>query len=151
MAIPSAFLMELPREEMEVFEPTSSPHIDKTWDDDDDAYVQDVVDDESQETEELGFDDPLLAEEAQRKFEQQTARPAAVMTAAQLLDNALGDAGEKIHPGTIPPSDYVEGMIINHPDRGLGRIVKLSGKGDRRTATVQFFDSPRLRNSRGGT
>ncbi len=149
MAIPSPFLMELPREEMEVFEPKSSPHIDETWDDhtdDDDTYVQDIVDDDP---EELGFDDPLMDEAIQHDIEQQQmTRPAAasVMTADQLLNNALDGDSEADERGAIPPEDFVEGMIVNDPERGLGRIVKLSGKEKKRTATVQFFTSPRLRH-----
>jgi DNA helicase-2/ATP-dependent DNA helicase PcrA len=147
LAIPSQFLMELPREEMEVFEPTSSPHIDETWDDhaeeDDDAYVQDVVDDDLGDTE---FEDPLVDEAIQHEFEQQQgARPAvaSVMTAAQLLGDALD--GEPNKPTKIPPADYTEGMVVNHPEYGLGRIVKLTGKEDKRTASVQFFSPPSLR------
>ena len=148
LAIPSPFLMELPREEMEVFEPKSSRHIDETWDDradDDDAYVQDIVDDDPGE---LGFDDPLMDEAIQHDFEQQQMkRPAvaSVMTAAQLLDSALDGDGETNERSKMPPADFVEGMVVNHPECGLGRIVKLTGKEDKRTATVQFFNSPRLR------
>ena len=148
LAIPSSFLMELPREEMEVFEPTSSPHIEETWNNraaDDDAYVQDIVDDDPGAR---GFDDPLMDEAIQHDFEQQQKkRPAAasVMTAAQLLDSALDGDGETNERTTIPPADFVEGMVVNHPECGLGKIVKLTGKEDKRTATVQFFNSPRLR------
>jgi hypothetical protein len=34
-------------------------------------------------------------------------------------------------------------MIVSHPERGLGKIVSLTGKENKRVATVQFFDSSR--------
>lgn len=151
MAIPSAFLMELPREEMAVFEPASSPHVDETWDDhaaDPDAYVQDFVNDDSADMGELGFDDPLLAEEIQREFaERQRGRPAtaSVMTAAQLLGQTEDAGPEPSRQPAISPDDFVEGMIVNHPECGLGRIITLTGKNEKRTASVQFFDTPRVR------
>jgi DNA helicase-2/ATP-dependent DNA helicase PcrA len=150
LAIPSQFLMELPREEMEVFEPTSSPHVNETWDDyadadEDDHYVQDVVDDELGEPDSK---DPLMDEAIQHEFDQQPAtRPvvASVMTAAQLLADALDADSETNRRSTISPADFVEGMVVKHPKYGLGKIEKLSGKENRRTASVQFFNSPRVR------
>jgi len=165
MAVPSAFLMELPREEMAVFEPTSSPHLDEVWDegvDPDDAYLQDIVDDRDIDATDADVDlanadvdladadvdDPLAAEELQRTFAQRRAERAApsVMTAAQLLEQAQRGQRRASRPESAAPGDFVEGMIVNHPEHGLGRIVKLVGKAEKQTATVQFFDSARPRN-----
>jgi len=151
MAIPSAFLMELPREEMAVFEPTSSPHAGDAWDDtlhenvNDDEYAQDVASDGFVEVDAMEVADPLGDEEKQRQFEQRQVPHAAlagVKTAAQLLDDAQADDGAPHAGPPISPQDFSEGMAVNHPERGLGKVVKLTGNGNKRVATVQFFDSP---------
>jgi hypothetical protein len=41
------------------------------------------------------------------------------------------------------PDAYDRGMMVRHPDYGMGKIVEISGHGSRRTATVQFFNSSR--------
>jgi DNA helicase-2/ATP-dependent DNA helicase PcrA len=53
------------------------------------------------------------------------------MTAAQLAglgENAAGLSSEVFH----------QGMVVLHPEYGLGKIIALSGSGLRRTATVAF-------------
>ncbi len=142
MAIPSAFLMELPRDEMDVFEPSSSARSAARWHDNDSDYVQDFGDDFGGDAVHLDeAEDPLLAEEKQRAFEQRRSSPAAlsgITAAARLLDQTLeGDSTSR----PLPPDAYAEGMTVSHPGRGLGRIVALSGKKNKRVATVQFFDS----------
>ncbi|MBM4000773.1 MAG: AAA family ATPase [Planctomycetes bacterium] len=37
---------------------------------------------------------------------------------------------------------FSEGMLVKHPDYGLGRIVALSGSGAKRMATIRFFAEP---------
>jgi hypothetical protein len=39
-----------------------------------------------------------------------------------------------------PPVALAEGMVVTHPEYGLGRIVELEGSGRRQMARVQFFD-----------
>jgi DNA helicase-2/ATP-dependent DNA helicase PcrA len=41
----------------------------------------------------------------------------------------------------VPPEAFHQGMVVRHPEYGLGKIVALSGSGDRRTATVTFASS----------
>ena len=42
----------------------------------------------------------------------------------------------------IPPEAFHQGMVVRHPEYGLGKIMALSGSGMRRTATVTFFSPP---------
>ncbi len=84
------------------------------------------------------------------------ATDAKVMTAAQLERNtvAVADAAgpaacstaEAPAPAAVAPSAvertspelFAQGMVVTHPEYGLGKIVALSGKADKRVATVNF-------------
>ena len=46
-------------------------------------------------------------------------------------------------PAPVPPEAFHQGMVVKHPEYGLGKIVALSGTGARRQATVAFV-SPAL-------
>jgi hypothetical protein len=56
---------------------------------------------------------------------------------------AQGDASF----ATTHPDAFREGMLVRHPEYGLGKIVALSGIGPRRTATVNLRRLPGKRNS----
>jgi DNA helicase-2/ATP-dependent DNA helicase PcrA len=58
---------------------------------------------------------------------------AALVTTAAKLSGTAAQA-----PSGISPDDFTQGMTVMHPDHGPGKIVALSGSGDRRRATVQF-------------
>ena len=60
------------------------------------------------------------------------------MTAAQMLG---GSASTPRDPSRT--DSFREGLVVQHPVHGLGKIVALSGLGGKRMATVQFFNSPR--------
>jgi hypothetical protein len=38
----------------------------------------------------------------------------------------------------VSPDAFHQGMIVTHPTYGLGKVVALSGSGERRTATIAF-------------
>jgi len=107
--IPSDFLMELPRAEMDVQEPAGGF-------DDDDPWAEEEFADEPHD------DLPNI---------QVTPGPATLMTAAEM------HAGVKTRP-RVSPDAFQHGMLVNHPDYGLGRIVALSGAGKKRRATIDF-------------
>jgi DNA helicase-2/ATP-dependent DNA helicase PcrA len=115
----SPFLLELPREEMELVQlrAVRAPRgdaADTPW--------------------EMGSEDEPWVVDQPRCGKARRSRPSAarVMTAAEL-------AGETGHVAAPEPDEFQQGMLVAHPDRGLGRIVALSGAGERRTATIQFF------------
>ncbi len=126
--IASPFLMELPRDEMDVEEIRSSRFADPSWDDapsHDDSY----------------FDEPAMqVGELNEEREARSSPTHLLSTAAELLPDAspstTGDA-EKISPDV-----FRLGMTVIHPTYGLGKITAISGTGAKRTATVNFCLNP---------
>lgn len=115
LAIPSRFLMELPRGEMEVVE-----------------HEEDIAVRFAQVPLEIASVPPAVGQIAKK-----TASPARspLMTAAEIA------GGGDLTP--LDPDEFVQGMIVRHPQNGLGRIVALSGAGRERVATVDFASPPR--------
>jgi len=136
-SVPSQFLMELPREEMEVVQPVSQ------WQD-------------SFDVEEFG-DEDLADEIAPQHVSARELPPASnlasanaaakVMTAAELISESAGKTHSANSRGRtkrretedrVDPEMFELAMVVKHPEYGLGKIVALSGSDDKRTATVQF-------------
>jgi len=46
------------------------------------------------------------------------------------------------------PEAFHQGMLVRHPELGLGHVVALSGSGPERTATVDFVSPPLRRKFR---
>jgi len=112
--VPSQFLVELPRQEMTIIEPTSSFSFDAdNLPDDESHYMQDY---------------PTPVEE-----EQAPSLGSKVMTASQLLSD------QPTPRPRIRPEAFQQGMIVSHPEHGTGTVVALSGKGIKRVGTVRFF------------
>lgn len=116
-AIPSQFLMELPRGEMQVEEMAAEPPF---WSAEFEADVhQDEIAWEPSQT-------PATTAAI-------ASKPFGLMTAAQLANGGTADSPS--------PDDFAQGMLVLHPEYGLGRIVALSGAGHSRKATVDFSSS----------
>jgi len=150
-AIPSSFLMELPRGEMEIesaegggamfsvggFSPEGlcGRKMDQPPED---ARELPHVYDESRhdprggsETDfaEASADTAIAANEKNAPI--RPARPIALTTAAALANGS--------RPGpAADPDQFRQGMMVLHGEFGLGRIVALSGRGADRRATVDF-------------
>jgi DNA helicase-2/ATP-dependent DNA helicase PcrA len=108
MAIPSHFLMELPREEMELQSFAEA-----------DAGVLEPT-----------YQEPVLSR-AGVPPQPPIAAGVQLTTAAELA------AGGRPAP-PVSPDSFHQGMLVRHPRYGLGRIVALSGTGDGRKATIDF-------------
>ena len=117
MTIPSHFLMELPRGEIEYEDSCGG-----TWMEAEPPEVEPVF--------ARGDDRPSPGPTAPRRPE------AAITTAANMLS---GDAPQ----GAVSPEAFAQGMLVCHPSRGLGRIIALSGGGAGRKATVEFLGQGR--------
>ncbi len=129
MTIPSPFLLELPRYEMRVVEPGS---YSQSWDQA--APEEEVWDDGQGEAAE----DP--ADEGPISFSiRDFAKPAipGLLTAAELADAPAAATPSAATP-EFPPEVFTQGMVVRHPEYGLGKIVALGGTGLRRSATVDF-------------
>ncbi len=115
LTVPSAFLMELPRGDME------------------------VVEQEAEVTEPA----PREADYDQR-VAPATETPPAARTRREGV--SLMTAAELANGGPLPaasPDEFHQGMMVIHPEYGLGKIAALSGAGSGRTATVDFASPPR--------
>jgi len=125
--VPSSFLLEMPREELEMTQ-QSINELDweaTTWDDDisfDPEVLEASGDDFSV--------DPPEDEQSDELRLQVTA--AQITTAAELSGATL----ESQQP--VSPNVFTQGMAVAHPKHGLGKIVALSGSGKNRRATVRF-------------
>ncbi len=109
LAIPSRFLMELPRDEMEIVE-----------------REEDMV---------ARFSPPPVEQPAGLPrgvvgSAGRTISGPALMTAAEIAN------GGELPP--VDPEEFVRGQTVRHPQYGLGRIVALSGSGADRVAIVDF-------------
>jgi len=125
LTVPSIFLMELPRGEMELNEPTSVVP----------SFIEDHYEELEEDWEVDARDefDPSQLETHDRP--EATSAPLAalpVTTAAELERAAARELPR------VSPDAFHQGMIVKHPTYGLGKVVALSGSGERRTATIAF-------------
>ncbi len=129
--VPSSFLMEMPREEIELTQalsPVGRSAADWSAPDwEEETYAEEVYEDTS-------FDVEAMNEEPSSQNYQVTA--AQVTTAAQLSDSEADTAAEPAH--RVSPDAFAQGMTVLHPEHGPGKIVALSGAGKNRRATVRF-------------
>lgn len=149
MTVPSQFFMELPRDEMEVRQRAivSVPRVEPEYGE------QNPYADDFEVMEDLPREDfPVIQRaahapnEGTRHAEREECggqldatptplaepRPAGIrlMTAAEL------HTGQPLPP--VSPDEFHQGMLVRHPEHGLGRIVALSSSGRNRKATVDF-------------
>ena len=132
--IPSSFLMEMPREEMEMIDAAAAHEV-RALDpwaepDDDDEDVWDDWQIEDAVVEGPGADSkPGISVVA-----------AALTTAAALERNESkeADSALAVQVPRVSPDAFKQGMTVTHPEYGPGKIVALSGAGKNRRATIQF-------------
>ena len=108
--IPSSFLMELPRMEMEV-EFAAADDVGRSW-----------VEEERQEVPARPQTGPTPS---------RAPLPVRLTTAA-----ALANGGQPTTP--VDPEVFRQGLWVVHATHGLGQIIALSGSAARRMATVDF-------------
>ncbi len=131
--VPSPFLFELPRGEMRLVEPTSAA---SRWTEPEDENLDDAdisFDVEAFDAEEFDGGKPATQRDAGAPAAS-TAR-AALSTAAELHAPAHAPSER------VSPDAFHQGMVVRHPEYGLGKVVALSGGGSKRSATVAFFAS----------
>ncbi len=145
--IASRFLMELPRQSMNIFEPSAGPSFDEEGLADAirdvDPWLHDGLP-SIDINEDIGstanpvppalFDEEPDSEDTGivREPKPATGFPR-LMTGAQLAQQHEAAALTRLHPNTF----RVE-MEVEHPDYGVGTIISLTGEGQKRTATIDF-------------
>jgi DNA helicase-2/ATP-dependent DNA helicase PcrA len=167
MAIPSPFLMQLPTEEMEVADyswatPGGLPAVlrgspgDVVRGSPDPAHestagLPDFADDEtySQASDTVGrpchndagepWHDEGISTTPSRANDELRLTTAAELSTATVVRGSA-DSAQTSNAVLTPhsPDAFHHGMLVRHPDYGLGKILALSGTGVKRTATVAF-------------
>lgn len=125
--VPSSFLMEIPREELELTQ-TSKDTFEweqQHWEEDDEFEA----DSQDQSAEEFNFGSQTEEESSSSPLH---IAAAQVTTAAKLSGATAEPAAQ------VSPNKFTQGMTVTHPEHGLGKIVALSGSGNNRRATVRF-------------
>jgi len=125
MTVPSSFLMELPRDEMELADHAAGRHYEA-----EPPYVEPAL----SGAEVPGDSDAFFPWEAPPAVE---APAAAKSPLGVHLTTAAELAGGPAAPA-VDPDAFRQDMLVRHPNYGLGRIVALSGAGAARKATVDF-------------
>ena len=159
--VPSAFLMELPREELQITQPSSSAAYPDSWDFDggaddySDAEDDDPVlhpDDQpaampshSPAGISLGSPTPRNGSSARTKHSTEPKLSLRSLPTAAELDAAGRDGATPLAqrlPATSTsaslPESIQPGLRVTHPEYGLGKIAKVSGVGKNCTVTVNF-------------
>jgi DNA helicase-2/ATP-dependent DNA helicase PcrA len=153
MTVPSQFLMELPREEMRVVEPRWMSPSDDEWLDHHDGEIEPAADetdamdeltaffasslvDEAGEPEPVGWAPAHLPINTADKVGGSPPYVLPLTTAAELHAEPAPDTRPRVSPEV-----FALGMLVKHPDFGLGKIVALGGGGAKRQATVAFASS----------
>jgi DNA helicase II / ATP-dependent DNA helicase PcrA len=126
--VPSRFLLELPRHEMEFMQNQmiAAPSPRYRWEEDSDVGLdeeQEFSQIEGGESGEIAVEVPSSPKLDWNKM---------VTTAADML------GGSEAKPQRTDPEQFRQSMVVIHPQHGLGKITALSGEGAKRTATVQF-------------
>ena len=137
--IPSNFLIELPRSEMEVFTPQATSNFQDDLDDvpfDVDPWMHGSVDDgySADEIDARGTED---GEEESANESKPPSDPQSNAMFPRLMTGA--DLAKKQEAVTRHhPSMYQAGMAVQHEEYGDGVIESISGQNMKTTATVDF-------------
>jgi DNA helicase-2/ATP-dependent DNA helicase PcrA len=147
--IPSTFLMEMPRHEMDVLDSASTasdPIAFDPWNEPDD--------DEGDDSWDFQLDDSAASSQSDDAHLPAVGIRAAAITtaaameragaAADLASDASAASSSTLNAEPTPahsrvsPDVFKQGMTVMHPEYGPGKVVALSGSGKNRRATIQF-------------
>jgi DNA helicase-2/ATP-dependent DNA helicase PcrA len=140
--IPSSFLMEMPREELELVDEATA-YIAKHEQDKHDVWAEpEPMDDwtihaEASDSARVEWQlDEVAIESAAEDNAAFRVAAASITTAAALAPEPV-EASAPALP-RVSPDVFQQGMTVMHPEYGPGKIVALSGAGKNRRATIQF-------------
>jgi DNA helicase-2/ATP-dependent DNA helicase PcrA len=159
--VPSSFLMDLPRGEMEVQQPEPARHVEIT------AEIDAEIDHLPEHDEPVFRQHPQAgtrqadtwqagappretapemvgAEQAASRGRKPSGSglPGTRLPGTRLPGTRLRVAAEMVGDGQrradIDPDVFRQGMVVLHPAYGIGKVVALGGSGGQRTATIDF-------------
>jgi DNA helicase II / ATP-dependent DNA helicase PcrA len=138
--IPSSFLMELPREELELVDEATAfiakHEQEKHQLDWDEPSTEDWVADGTSDDGSSEWHIESAAVESPPSGSAFQIAAAAITTAAALAQDGSETASASLP--RVSPDVFQQGMTVMHPEYGPGKIVALSGAGKNRRATIQF-------------
>ncbi len=153
-ALPSRFLMELPRSEMQIYEPRNrhgmtDAHLQEQlsrmtdWSGNDDQFFEDSADDlpeirdtpgDSSIPETTSDSGRLIKTDKAIKPVKPLPSMADMMTGAQLAKKHASMTSES----RLDPDAFEVGLDVEHMDYGVGVVTFLAGAGKKKTATIDF-------------
>lgn len=147
--VPSHFLAELPRDEMDLHEPKSSPRR-AMFDPDSQLPAHDDFADEPVELappkEKTKSQSKDLFDDDYSQLDERETKPKPTLDKRFSLMSGVEMASRQAESGPrFAPNLFKHGMHVLHPEHGLGEIVALGGEGPKRTATVRFQGEDRDR------
>ncbi|MDX1945663.1 MAG: UvrD-helicase domain-containing protein [Pirellulaceae bacterium] len=143
--VPSVFLMELPRHEMDQSESWGSrrhaPEVEEGFEPD----AHELAGDDSQLADDADDFSPELFSQEDEPPRTKPGKPlpnltSGLVTGEQLLARQTGPR--------FSPNQFKHGMVVEHPEYGPGTIIALSGEGAKRNAVVRFFSDDSERTFR---
>ena len=139
--VPSPFLMELPRHEMDQTDSLGSRRTTPDWEAgfEPAAHHDDVAQEAALTADDFSQEDAVQSPQRKRG------------SAAAALSSGLTTAADLLAKQSRPrlsPNVFKHGMTVEHPEYGPGSIVALSGEGPKRTAVVRFFSDQSERTFR---
>ncbi len=156
--VPSSFLMELPRSEMQVLDRTESlgDYFDGNADGFDDYFDKGTgewdeacqLDSTADGVDAVDFDDDcqLPPEEMLRRLKKTSKSLGAV--AGIRLGSQMTESTGAPATGIAKWAAYKPGCVVTHQEFGEGEIVSASGHGPKRAVTVNFFSDGSRRTFR---
>ena len=85
-----------------------------------------------------GWTRPAWESQEEEHFETAAPSRANPSTGAALATAAQMRATQSESLPAVSPEVFHQGMVVTHPEYGLGKVIALSGSGVRRSATVAF-------------
>lgn len=146
--VPSSFLMELPRHEMQILDHTQSSdsYQDESGSHSIDEYDQSTGDfDEMNQIDSSEAFDEIYDDECQLPPEERKQR---------ILKKARSSASRRLLVGSelaqliMDSQQFQPGVMVQHPEMGTGEIISCSGQGSKKTVTVYFTESCQERSFR---
>ena len=156
-SIPSRFLMELPRQEMQIFEPANSGGFGQS--DNDSINNESCWEDDLPSIDINDVPEVQVYKASEGDFSADEVKEAVLADVEYKLSVVRGDEKQRSSPATIAfpgvmtgaevaaknksrtclhPEAHEIGMQVIHEDYGVGTIVDMTGSGAKRTATIDF-------------
>jgi DNA helicase-2/ATP-dependent DNA helicase PcrA len=141
--VPSPFLMELPRGEMEVLDTLATGQ--RATPDWVEGFEPGAHAESDEEASQAADHDDFSQEIEDRNPKRKRGSAAATLTSG--LVTAADLLAKQSRP-RLSPNIFKHGMIVEHPEYGAGTIIALSGEGPKRNAVVRFYSDQSERTFR---